>query len=75
MFKRGIHIVYAIGVVSAALICSACGPQFYTRLDDFYDNPDYHYVGDHKFDGLCDRLDVLGNGSWHRSRRRNYNIT
>ena len=76
MFKRGIHIVYAIGVVSAApFICSACGPQFYTRLDDFYDDANDHDVGDHKFDGLCDRLDVLGNGSWRRSGRGNYNIT
>ena len=44
-------------------------------LDDFYDDANDHDVGDHKFDGLCDRLDVLGNGSWCRSRRGNYNIT
>ena len=49
---------------------SACGPEFHSRLDDFYDHANDYDVGDYKFDGLCDRLDVLS--QWLRDTVRGW---
>ncbi len=52
--------------VDSTYLCSARGPQFYTRLDDESHGNDFYGGGDHKFDGLCHRLDLFG--KWLRGR-------
>ena len=69
MFKRGTYIVYAIGVAVAAPVYAVpVVPQFHSRLDDFYDHANDHDVRNHKFDGLCDRLDLISQWLRHRVR-------
>ena len=77
MIRRGIHIVYAIGVAVAAAPVYAVpvvpnftqGSMTSTTTQTITTSETINSMG------LCDRLDVLGNGSWRRSRRGNYNIT